>query len=53
MGRPVKAAPDNFRELIKQWEKKEISIEQVLSECEMSEATFYRRLREYRLTHNN
>lgn len=53
MGRPVKAAPDNFRELIKQWEKKEISIEQVLSECEMSEATFYRRLREYRLIHNN
>ena len=53
MGRPVKAVPDNFVELIKQWEKKEISIEQVLSEWEMSEGTFYRRLREYRLTHNN
>lgn len=53
MGRPVKTAPDNFSELIKQWEKKEISMEQVLSQCEMSEATFYRRLREYRLTHNN
>ena len=49
MGRPVKNTPDNFSELVKQWEKKIIPLEQILTECRMSEATFYRRLREYRL----
>ena len=49
MGRPVKGVPDNFRELVKLREKKKISLEQILQECGMSEATFYRRLREYRL----
>ena len=49
MGRPVKSVPDNFTDLVKSWEKKKISLEQVLKECNMSEATFYRRLREYRL----
>lgn len=49
MGRPVKKVPDNFGLLVKQWEKKKIPLEQVLQECGMSEATFYRRLREYRL----
>lgn len=49
MGRPVKGIPDNFVELVKLWEKKKISLKQVLQGCGMSEATFYRRLREYRL----
>ena len=49
MGRPVKDVPDNFEQLVKQWEKKKIPREQVLRECQMAEATFYRRLREYRL----
>ena len=49
MGRPVKNVPDNFGLLVKQWEKKQIPLEQVLKEYGMSEATFYRRLREYRL----
>lgn len=49
MGRPVKGVPDNFGELVKLREKKKISLEQILQECGMSEATFYRRLREYRL----
>ena len=49
MGRPVKNVPDNFGLLVTQWEKKKIPLEQVLQECGMSEATFYRRLREYRL----
>lgn len=49
MGRPVKEVPGNFRELVSQWEKKKISLETVLKECDMSEATFYRRLREDRL----
>lgn len=50
MGRPVKGVPENFGELVRQWEKKKLSLEQILQECGMSEATFYRRLREYRLT---
>ena len=49
MGRPVKDVPDNFGQLVKLWEKKKIPLEQVLQECQMAEATFYRRLREYRL----
>jgi len=49
MGRPVKNAPDNFGELVKQWEKKTLPLEQILRECNISEATFYRRLRESRL----
>lgn len=48
MGRPIKLVPDNFGDLIKKWEKKKISLKQILDECEISEATFYRRLREYR-----
>ena len=49
MGRPVKNVPDNFGQLVRQWEKKKIPLGKVLRECGMSEATFYRRLREYRL----
>ena len=49
MGRPAKNAPDNFEQFVKLWEKKKIPLEQVLKECNMAEATFYRRLREYRL----
>lgn len=48
-GRPEIAIPDDFGKLIKQWEKKQISIAELLSICNMSEATFYRKLREYRI----
>lgn len=50
LGRPVKKAPDEFPELIKLWEKKELSLKDILIQCDMSEATFYRRLREYRIS---
>lgn len=50
-GRPEITIPDDFDKLIKQWEKKEIFIDEVLLLCNMSEATFYRKLREYRLIH--
>ena len=49
LGRPVIAAPDNFGEMVKKWEKKQLSLEQILKDCNMSEATFYWRLRELRL----
>lgn len=48
-GRPSISAPANFASLIRAWEKKEISIDDVLNECNMSKSTFYRRLREYKL----
>ena len=49
MGRPMKEVPDDFEELVRKWEKKQLSLSQVLEECQIAEATFYRRLREYRL----
>ena len=52
-GRPVKEIPDNFSEIVNAWEQKEISLEEVLRKCGMSETTFYRRRREYRLLQNS
>lgn len=50
-GRPEKNVPDNFGSLIKKWEQKKLPLSEVLNQCNMSETTFYRRLREYRLAH--
>jgi len=41
--------PGDFGKVIKDWEQKELTLAEVLRQCNMSEATFYRRLREYRL----
>lgn len=49
MGRPSKELPENFETIVYQWEEKEISLGQVLAECELSETTFYRKLKEYRM----
>ncbi len=48
-GRPEKSVPDDFPRLIREWEKNKLSFSELLEHCNMSEATFYRRLREYRL----
>lgn len=48
-GRPEIPLPDNFDKLVKDWEKKRTSFEETLRLCNMSEATFYRKLREYRI----
>lgn len=48
-GRPVKDVPDDFGQLVEQWEKKELSLEEILRQCNMSKSTFYRRLRELRM----
>ena len=48
-GRPVKTAPEDFEMLVKQWKKGEISAEQIARNCNMSIATFYRRLRETKM----
>ena len=49
-GRPIIKPPDNFGGLVKQWERGHIRAEDVAAKCNMSIATFYRRLREYRFT---
>lgn len=48
-GRPVIGTPENFPEIVQAWEQKQISFPDALKKSEMSESTFYRRLREYRL----
>lgn len=48
-GRPSLPPPENFEALVSAWERKELSLRQILEQCGMSEATFYRRLRELRI----
>lgn len=48
-GRPEKEAPKDFAKFVKCWEQKSLPLPDVLKKCDMSESTFYRRLREYRL----
>ena len=48
-GRPEKPVPDDFVQIVRKWERDELDIEDVLKVCDMSGATFYRRLREYRM----
>lgn len=48
-GRPELKIPDNFDQIVTAWENKEISIHEVIKICGISEATFYRRLRAYRI----
>lgn len=48
-GRPEAPMPDNFGEIIKKWENGQIKFDDAIQECNMSQATFYRRLREYRI----
>jgi DNA invertase Pin-like site-specific DNA recombinase len=47
-GRPIKKPPENFPEIIKQWERGELNLAEVLERTGLKEATFYNRLREYR-----
>ena len=51
-GRPEKEVPNDFAEIVMQWERKTLPFSGALKQCNMSEATFYRRLREYRLLGN-
>ncbi len=48
-GRPEKSVPDDFGKVVKAWEQKKMTLAEVLRQCNMSEATFYRRLREHRM----
>lgn len=47
-GRPQIQLPDHFGQIVAAWERGEITIHEVIRQCDMSEATFYSRLREFR-----
>lgn len=49
-GRPEREIPADFGRIVQDWEQKRLTFEKALEQCGMSESTFYRRLREYRLT---
>ena len=51
-GRPIKKPPENFGELIRAWERGKMMLEEILKQTGLKEATFYRRLREFRLSRN-
>ncbi len=49
-GRPATPVPDNFEEVVQQWEEGSASLEESLERTGLSRATFYRRYRERNLT---
>lgn len=49
LGRPLKKAPADFDSIVKAWENKGITMEEVMNLTGMSKATFYRRRREMRM----
>lgn len=48
-GRPQIIMPEYFGKTVRSWERKEITVEEAVRRCGVSESTFYRRLREYRV----
>lgn len=51
-GRPEVPIPENFSQLVRQWENGKLSLDEVKDKTGMSRATFYRRLREYNISHS-
>lgn len=47
-GRPEAKLPDEFPVLLRKWERQQISTKDLLKECDFSESTLYRRVREMR-----
>lgn len=43
-GRPETPLPENFLDMVSQWENKKIPLSDILEVCQISKATFYRRL---------
>ena len=52
-GRPESKIPDDFQNIVEEWERGNIQIDEVLEKCQVSIATFYRRLRELRIKRRN
>ena len=47
-GRPETPLPENFLDMVSQWENKKIPLSDILEVCQISKATFWRRLQRYR-----
>ena len=47
-GRPEIVMPEDFSVMVQEWEAKQITIDEIVDKCQISKATFYRRLRELR-----
>jgi len=47
-GRPIKKPPENFAEVVRQWERGRMVLDEVLAQTGLKQATFYNRLRELR-----
>ncbi len=48
-GRPTLEPPEDFAQVVEAWEQKDLSFSRALAACGMSQATFYRRLKEHRV----
>ena len=52
-GRPEVTVPQEFPKIVGEWERKKISFEEALDRSGLSQATFYRKLKEYRIMKKN
>ena len=50
MGRPIKAPPKEFIQVVRAWEAERLTLQEALQRTGMQRATFYRRLKEFRDT---
>ena len=48
LGRPLKKPPENFAQIVKDWERGKLDFPEVLKQTGLKRATFYNRLREFR-----
>ncbi len=47
-GRPSADLPEDFSHIVSEWEKKKLTLKEAVNLCGVGQATFYRRVREYR-----
>lgn len=52
-GRPKIDVPEDYERIIKEWEQKKLPLTEALKQCNVSGATFYRRLQEFRIHHRD
>jgi DNA invertase Pin-like site-specific DNA recombinase len=48
IGRPIKRPPENFADVVKDWERGRVSFNEALARTGLKQATFYNRLRDFR-----
>ncbi|SDG22955.1 Site-specific DNA recombinase [Selenomonas sp. WCT3] len=49
-GRPEAKIPKNFKQLVNKWRNNKLTCEEILQTCQISKATFYRRVREMEIS---